>query len=131
MANITGIPESADMSGYDYLKNNLGMFLLSLAGVFIVSSFGEEVIYRAFLINRITQLRSDSWSGRVIAVIISAIVFGLIHYEWGAMGIVQTGFMGIALGFCYILLKKKLVILILAHSYLDTILMVQIYLNSN
>ena len=56
MANITGIPESSDMSGYDYLQNNFGMLLLTLAGVYIVSSFGEEVIYRGFLINRIKEL---------------------------------------------------------------------------
>ena len=56
MANINGIPESADLSRYDYLKGNLGGLLFSLVGVYIVSSFGEEVIYRAFLINRISEL---------------------------------------------------------------------------
>lgn len=57
MANITGIPEgSADMSGYAFLEDNLGMLFLTLAGVFIVSSFGEEVIYRGFLINRISEI---------------------------------------------------------------------------
>jgi uncharacterized protein len=131
MANITGIPEGADMSGYDYLKDNIGMLLLTLAGVFIVSSFGEEVIYRGFLINRISQFGVDSKKGRVIAVILSSIVFGLVHYEWGPMGMVQTGFMGLALGICYIKLKKRLWILIIAHAYMDTILMVQMYLASN
>ena len=131
MVNITGMPQQADMSGYDYLKDNVGMLLLSLAGVLFVSSFGEEVIYRGFLINRITQLGADHKKSRIIAVVISSIIFGLVHYEWGAMGIVQTGLMGLALGFCYILLKKRLWILILAHAYMDTILMVQLYLNSN
>ena len=40
MANITGIPENANMSGYDYLKDNIGMLFLTLGGVYIVSSFG-------------------------------------------------------------------------------------------
>jgi len=39
---------AADTSGYDYLRGNLPMLLLTLAGVYIVSSFGEEVIYRGF-----------------------------------------------------------------------------------
>lgn len=39
MANITGIPENANMSGYDYLKDNIGMLLLTLGGVYIVSSW--------------------------------------------------------------------------------------------
>ena len=56
MANIIGIPEQADMASYDYMKGNLGLFLLSYMGVLVVSSFGEEVIYRAYLINRFQQL---------------------------------------------------------------------------
>lgn len=131
MANITGIPESTNLSGYDYLKDNIGMLLLTLGGVYIVSSFGEEVIYRAFLINRISELGLATKKGTTIAVIISSIIFGLVHYEWGPMGMVQTGFMGLALGICYIKLKKRLWILILAHAYMDTILMVQMYLASN
>ena len=131
MANITGIPESANMSGYDYLKDNIGMLLLTLGGVYIVSSFGEEVVYRAFLINRIAELGQGKKNATIIAVILSSIIFGLAHYEWGPMGIVQTGFMGLALGICYIKLKKRLWILILAHVYMDTILMVQMYLASN
>jgi membrane protease YdiL (CAAX protease family) len=131
MANITGIPESTNLSGYDYLKDNIGMLLLTLGGVYIVSSFGEEVIYRAFLINRISELGLATKKGTTIAIIISSIVFGLVHYEWGPMGMVQTGFMGLALGICYIKLKKRLWILILAHAYMDTILIIQMYLASN
>jgi len=131
MANITGIPESANMSGYDYLKDNIGMLLLTLGGVYIVSSFGEEVIYRAFLINRISELGQETKKATIIAVILSSIIFGLVHYEWGPMGIVQTGFMGLALGICYIKLKRRLWILILAHAYMDTILMLQMYMVSN
>ena len=131
MANIVGIPEGADMTGYDYLKDNIGMLLLTLAGVYIVSSFGEEVIYRGFLITRISQIGADSKKAIIVAVILSSIIFGLIHYDWGPMGIVQTGFMGLVLGICYIKLQRRLWILIFAHAYMDTILMVQLYLASN
>jgi len=128
MANITGIPEPSDMSAYDYFKDNIGLLLLSLAGIYIVSSFGEEVIYRGFLITRITELVGNSKWGRVFAVLISAIIFGLAHYGWGPMGIVQTFFMGLVLGICYLWLKKKLWILVLAHAYMDTILILQLFM---
>jgi membrane protease YdiL (CAAX protease family) len=131
MANITGIPESTDFSIYDYLKDNIGMLFISLAGVYIVSSFGEEVIYRAFLINRISELANATKYSGVIAVVLSSIFFGLVHYQWGPAGIVQTGFMGLAMGICYIKLKKRLWILILAHAYMDTVLLVQMYMASN
>jgi len=131
MANITGTPESADMSNYEYFHNNIFMLILTLGGVYIVSSFGEEVIYRAFLINRITELGLDSKYGKMAAVVLSAVIFGFVHLEWGPTGIVATAFMGLVMGIFYIKLKKKLWILVLAHAYMDTTLLVQIYLTSN
>ena len=98
MANIVGIPEGADTSGYNYIQGNLPMLLLSLAGVYVVSSFGEEVIYRGFLINRIAEMASGGkWAWRW-AVVISAVVFGLVHFA--------------------------------AHAFMDTILMIQMYLGA-
>jgi len=131
IANITGIPESADFSRYDFLKDNLGGLLLSLLGVYFISSFAEEVIYRAFLINRIVEITHSFKYSKLIAVLLSSVFFGLIHYEWGAMGMVQTGFMGLAMGISYFVLKKRLWTLIIAHMYMDTLLFVQIYLASN
>lgn len=128
MANLVGIPEPADMSGYNYLRGNLPALLLALVGVYIVSSFGEEVIYRAFLITRFTDIGGDGRWARWIAVLLSSIIFGLIHYDWGLMGVVQTGFMGLALGISYLVVGRNLWVLILAHGYMDTILLVQQYL---
>lgn len=128
MINITGIPQGAEMGSYEYLRGNLPMLLLTLAGVYIVSSFGEEVIYRGFLINRIEELGgSGKWALR-IAVILSAIIFGVVHFDWGIVGVVQTGFMGLALGISYLVVRRRLWSLVLAHAYLDTILMVQLYI---
>lgn len=131
MVNITGMPQQADMSSYEFLKDNLGLLFLTLIGVYIASSFGEEVIYRGFLITRFSEIGKHTKAAIVIAVILSAVIFGLIHYEWGPMGVVQTFFMGLVLGICYIKLKKRLWILVLAHAYMDTILMLQLYLASN
>ena len=130
MANITGMPESADMSVYEYLHNNIFMLILSLIGVYIISSFGEEVVYRAFLINRISELGLDTKYGKIATVLISAVIFGLVHYTWGPTGMVSTGLMGLAMGICYLKFKKKLWILVLAHAYLDTFLLLQVYLTS-
>ena len=97
----------------------------------MVSSFGEEVVYRAFLINRIGELGLDTKYGRIATVLISAVIFGLVHYEWGPTGMVSTGFMGLVLGICYLKFKQKLWILVLAHAYMDTMLLVQVYVTNN
>ena len=96
------------MSGYNYLQGNLPMLPGALLGIFIVSSFGEEVIYRGFLITRISEMAGNSKNWVKIAVLISAIIFGLAHFEWGLMGMVQTGFMGLALGISFLFVKRNL-----------------------
>jgi membrane protease YdiL (CAAX protease family) len=127
MANLIGRPESADMSGYNYLQGNLPMLILALVAVFIVSSFGEEVIYRGFLINRIAELGSGNKTAWRLAAAISAIIFGFVHFDWGLAGMVQTGFMGLALALSYLFVKRNLWITILAHAYMDAILLLQMY----
>ncbi len=104
------------------------MFLLSLALVYIGSSFGEEVVYRGFLINRISEIGNRSKPMLFIAIIISSLIFGLAHFQWGIVGIFQTSFMGLALCTAYVLTKRNLLVLILAHAYMDTILLLQLYL---
>ena len=128
MANIVGKPEGADMSGYNYLRGNLPLLIVSLLSVYVTASFGEEVIYRGFLINRIAELGSGGKAAWRLAVVISSIVFGLIHSDWGLAGMVQTSFMGLALGVAYLFVRRNLWVTILAHGYMDTILFVQLYL---
>ena len=127
MANITGIPQQADTSGYNYLQGNLPLLLVSLASIYVVSSFGEEVIYRGFLITRLEELFGGGRGATWAAVVASSMIFGLAHFGWGVVGVVQTGFMGLALAGSYLLFGRKLWPLVLAHAYLDTILIVPMY----
>ena len=104
------------------------MLLFALGAVYVVSSFGEEVVYRGFLIHRVAELGNGGSLAYGIAVAVSAVVFGLVHFSWGIVGIIQTTFMGVALGISY-LVVKRLSVLVLAHCYMDTLLLVQIYLS--
>jgi hypothetical protein len=128
VANVGQTPGPADMSGYSYLQGNLPMLLLALAAVYVVSSFGEEVVYRGFLMTRITELHSGARARWAWAVAVSALVFGLAHFDWGVMGMVQTAFMGLALAVSYLVVKRNLWVLVLAHVYIDSLLLIQLYL---
>ena len=128
-ANVVGIPEGANMSNYNFLQSNLPMLVVSLAGVYLVSSFGEEVIYRGFLITRIEEMfRGPTKLAVATAVVVSSVVFGFAHFGWGPMGIIQTTFMGAALGVSFLMTQRNIWPLVLAHGYMDTILLVQLYL---
>jgi membrane protease YdiL (CAAX protease family) len=128
MANLTSRPEGADLSGYDYLRGNLPRLLMALAGIYFISSFGEEVIYRGFLMNRIAEFGgSGNWAW-CAAVILSSVIFGFIHSPWGIVGVVQTGAVGVALGIAYVVVRRNLWANVLAHAYMDTMLLVPLYL---
>lgn len=126
--NVAAAPERADMSGYEYLHGNFPMLLVALPAVYVVSSFGEEVVYRGFLMTRLAEMGQSTRAAWGKALVISAIVFGLAHFEWGFVGIVQTTFMGLALAAAYLLVKRNLWVLVLAHACIDTLLLVQMYL---
>ena len=108
MANLVGMPETADMSKYDYLQGNLTMTILALGSVYVVSAFAEEVIYRGFLITRINELAEDRKSASRFAVVFSSLIFGLVHSDWGLAGMVQASCMGLALGTSYLLVQRNL-----------------------
>lgn len=92
MANIVGMPKGADMSKYDYLRGNLTMTILALLSVYFVSSFAEEVIYRGFMITRISEAAGEGRGARWLAVLVSSAVFGFVHSDWGIAGMVQASF---------------------------------------
>jgi membrane protease YdiL (CAAX protease family) len=128
MSAFAAAPAAADTSGYEYLQGDLPMLLLALAMIYPVSSFGEEVIYRGFLMTRVAEAGRGTRAAWGAALAISAVVFGLAHFGWGLVGIVQTTFMGLALGASYLLVGRNLWVLVLAHACMDTLLLVQIYL---
>lgn len=130
IASIATQADQAEMSA-DFLRGNPLALVITLLVIYVTASFGEEVIYRGFLINRIAELGSSGSSAWVFAVAISAVAFGLAHYSWGVVGALQAGFMGLALGVSYLVVGRNLWVTILAHGYMDTILMVQMYLAAN
>jgi membrane protease YdiL (CAAX protease family) len=126
---VFGRPEQADVSGYGYLRGNPLLLIGILLAVYLASSFGEEALYRGFLITRIAELGGSRQGAWRLGVLLSAVVFGLVHYEWGIAGAIQTGFMGLALGASYLVVGRRLPVLVLAHAGLDTLLLVQVYLS--
>ena len=116
------------MTKYNYLSGNLPMLIISLACVYAGSSFGEEVVYRGFLMTRIQDLLGGQTKLALMgALILSSIIFGFAHFEWGPTGIVQTTCMGLALGTSFLWTKRRLWPLIVAHAVMDTMLLVPLY----
>ena len=126
LAWLLGAPEP-DLSRYDAIVGNLPLFIVSALGAMFTGGFIEEVIYRGLLIDRLERVLGARRHAAAGAAMLSGVVFGLIHFEWGVGGIVSTAIMGATLGFMFLAIRRNLWPLIAAHAFLDLILMLQVY----
>ena len=92
------------------------------------AGFLEELLWRGYLMNRLVELPGRqtrlAW---VIALIASAVIFGLGHAYQGLAGILKTGLIGLVFGISYLVAGRNLWPLILAHALIDTLDFVSCY----
>lgn len=126
VAPVFDLPEP-DLSRYDTVRGNLAA-TLSLAVILpLTAAIPEEILYRGFLIGRLTRLFGGYAGAPVLAVLVQAIVFGLAHFQWGTGGILVTAIMGAVWGFAFLLCGRNLWIVIIAHSMAHVALLTQLY----
>lgn len=116
-----------DMSRYESLRGNL-VAAIALALILpLTASIPEEIIYRGFLIERLACLAGDGRKSWIVAVLVQALLFGLVHFQWGPGGILMTLIMGLVWGFAYLLCGRNLWVVIIAHSSLHLAFVAQLY----
>ncbi len=123
--------EEKNLERFATMKGNTLYFLIGIISSIVTAGFGEEIIWRGYILRRLATIfgnRSSSW---VIALLITSVLFGCLHFYQGMVGIVQTGFTGFLLGLIFILNgKKSLWVNIIAHSTIDIISLTAIYLGA-
>ena len=124
------IIEMGGRPGFAHLQDipgNLPMLITGLILVWVTAAFLEELIFRAYLINTLDRLFGSTLASAEIAVVISAIIFGLLHAYQGLTGILLTGCLGFLAGIFYLLNDRRIWPLILIHGLIDTISFINIY----
>lgn len=121
------LPE-ADMSRYDSLYHNLPAALMMILVLPLTASIPEEIIYRGFLMDRLTRIFGDNLAGLIATVAIQSLIFGLIHFQWGLGGMITTFVMGVIWGTAFLLVGRNLWIVIMAHSLGHIVMITQLYL---
>lgn len=89
--------------------------------IWTVVAFGEEILFRGFLMSQIVKLLGIDLPALVLNVLLSATVFGFAHSYQGHSGTWSTGIMGACLGICYILSGFNLWLPILVHGMGNTV----------
>lgn len=113
-------PPAVAPAGTDELAGNIQLTLLYLPLIWGFAAFGEEVSYRGYLLNRTAQAGGGSMGAYLLAVLVTAVLFGYGHYYKGPAGVVDSGVAGLVLGAAYLLAGRNLWVAILAHGFIDT-----------
>ncbi len=128
----TNLPGSevakADMSRFNPLEGNLPFLITSVVLAWTAVAFGEEMIYRAFLINQLGILFQSKRLRWTLSLIFSSIFFGLVHFYQGPPGIVLTGLTGLLFGLIYLKSNRNLWMIIIAHGLMNTFTFVLVFL---
>ncbi len=118
--------QAPDFSRFDRIRGNLGALVGVLLSVWFNSAFGEEVIWRGFLLTRLSHLLGGSRGATWGSVAISSVLFGLLHVYQGLTGVVATGMVGLV--FCVFLIwKRNLWALIIAHGLMHLMSFTALY----
>jgi membrane protease YdiL (CAAX protease family) len=119
LTRLTGQP--LDLSRFRPVVGNLPLAAFYLVVIWTLAAFGEELVYRGYLLNRAADLGGGTPIAFVTSCVIIAVLFGLGHVYQGATGALDSVISGLVLGACYLLAGRNLWLPILTHGFIDTI----------
>jgi uncharacterized protein len=117
-----------DLSGFPAVRGNLKYALLIIVLIWVLAAFGEELVYRGYLMNRIADLGRGTRTAWIMSLLLISALFGFSHYHQGLTGIVEEGSDGLILGLMYLAYRRNLAIPIVTHGVCDTIDIVLLFL---
>lgn len=120
------LPE-IDQSRFNPVHGNMPLFLLMVILAWTIIAFGEELFYRAFLISRLVD---HAAMGRGAAITISAMIFAVVHFTEGPMGILSNGAIGGLFGWIYLRSGRNLWITVIGHGLLNTFRFTLLYVGA-
>jgi membrane protease YdiL (CAAX protease family) len=125
LARLMG--KQPDLADFRILTGNVKWTLIALAFTWTLAAFGEELVWRGYLMNRVAGLGKYTRLAWIVSLLAANAVFGLAHSNQGLTGIIEEGVAGVLLGFMYLGTGRNLAVPIVAHGVQDTIDMILIF----
>jgi uncharacterized protein len=110
-----------DLSLLQGLRGNATMLLFGLLLTWTLAAFGEEMVYRGYLMNRFAGLGNNSRTAWIVSLLLVSAVFGFGHLDQGITGQTENAINGLLLGLLYLGCGKNLWVPIIAHGITDTV----------
>jgi membrane protease YdiL (CAAX protease family) len=115
------IGKMPDLSGFLEVAGNLKLTLIFLLLTWTLAAFGEEMVYRGYLMNRVAGLFHGTRAGWIASLVAISVVFGSAHIGQGSTGMIENVWDGLLLGGLYLACGRNLAVPIIAHGVTDTV----------
>ena len=125
ITKLTGHP--IDFSQFEQFEGNLPAILGFSVFVWVSAAFGEEVLFRGYLMNQFSKFFGEGALSVAVNIALFGIIFGFVHSYQGISGQIITGIIGASLAFIFYLRKHDLWFNIFVHGFFDTIALGFIY----
>ena len=116
-----------DLTRFDSGASSLGELVLLMAFNWAFAAFGEEITFRVVLMRSLTDAFGDGRAAAFAALILQALVFGLVHSYQGPVGIVGTAFSGLVFGSLVLASRGSIWPAALAHGSNNSISLVLLH----
>jgi len=121
---------SRNLERFSDVEGSISSLIGLLMMNWTVAAFGEEFIYRIVLMRGISFIFNDTRQAHIAAVVIQAVMFGLIHAYQGSAGIVGSTFSGLVFGAVTIASRWSIWPSAVAHGTNNTIGIISLYMGN-
>ena len=119
--------QGPDLHQLQRLIGNTQLLILGIVLAWVLAAFGEEAVYRGYLLNRCADLLGRSTTAWTASAVFITLLFGLAHFPQGPTGIVENIIDGAILVAVYFATNRNLLAPIIAHGIQDSVDVVLIY----
>jgi membrane protease YdiL (CAAX protease family) len=114
---------------YHFLAGNTAALPVMIFTLIVGAGFGEEVLYRGYMFERLGRLLGRGKAAKIAIVLITATLFAAGHYaDQGIPGVEQAAITGLVYGGIFAV-TGELFMLMVAHAAFDLVALALIYWN--
>ncbi len=126
LAQFGMVPDSSD---FNVILTDPMIFFYGMTAVaWLAAAFGEEVVFRGFLMRILYQLFGSNTVAAGFAITLQAAVFGMLHLNQGVAGAIVVFMIAAIFGLAFYRFGRSLWPLIIAHGLFDNIVFTLMYL---
>ncbi len=114
-------------AAYAAIEGNNTKLIIYLAVAWTTAGFGEELIYRSFFLGQFVSVFENIKNKWILSLIISSIIFGILHFNNGIDAIIGTTVTGFIIGLIYLKTGRNIWAAYVTHAVANTVGFLIIY----